>query len=223
MNKQKQMVKKLTVVALGALVVLGATGGLFYLTGAMADDMAKKQEDAKNALQSTVTETATLRTQLEKSGEAEKNFSTLLLVRTNTDFTANDDALKDMLRRAKTQYRLSNGFKLSITPEVPTDKSDLANLNFNITARPHMKMEFDAISDLHVFSFIDDLGRQAPGIIRLDSVNIQRKSDMDAASLIDMQRGGTPYLVGAVIEFTWVGIAEKAAAPPTQPLPVAGH
>ena len=54
-----------------------------------------------------------------------------------------------------------------------------------------------------------DFLKQAPGIVRIDSVTLKRKGDMDNAVLSQLNAGQTIYLVDASIKFSWIGIASK--------------
>lgn len=214
MNKYKKLTKKLSLTAAIGVGVMGLFGGLYYLTDSLAVDSENNKTQAESELTNLQSGITSLRTQLEKSGQVEQSFAKIQLERTNPDFSANSDMLKDFLRSSKWQYRFSNSFKLTITPEEKTDKVDLSELHYNIMVRPKMKVEFEAMSDLHVFSFLRAFTRQAPGLLRINTLTMNRKSDMDATAISDMQRGGAPYLVDGSIEFDWVGVTDPQAKAP---------
>ena len=182
---------------------------LYFIASEFEGREAQGKTEADNALTQDKAVVANLKGQLTQSSTAEKRFVDIRLMHDNADFTSNNDAMKNWLRAAKNQYRLSNDFKLSITPEKPTDKPELNGLAYDITIRPEMKLEFQAISDMHVFSFMKDFLKQAPGIVRIDSVTLKRKGDMDNAVLSQLNAGQTIYLVDASIKFSWIGIASK--------------
>jgi hypothetical protein len=72
-----------------------------------------------------------------------------------------------------------------------------------------MKIDFQAVSDMHVFSFLEELRAAAPGLIRIDMVSLKRTADMLDASISQIASGSTPLLVDVKVEFTWIGIAPK--------------
>ena len=134
----------------------------------------------------------------------------------NVDYTANNEGIKNWLRNAKNAYRFSNDFKLSITPEKPSDKTELNGLAYDVTMRPEMKIEFQAISDMHVFSFLKDFIKQAPGVVRIDSISLKRKGDMNNAVISQLTAGQAVFMVDASIKFSWIGITPKEAKPDTK-------
>lgn len=217
MNKQKRLIKKLTSIAAAGLGIIVLLGGAFYLTGDMVESTTKDKSDAESAYNAVVAETGSLRNQLEKSGYAEEGFLKIQLARASGDFSTNIETMKDVLRLAKAQFRFATVFKLTGTPEISSDRSDLQGLNYSVSLRPTMKMEFEAMSDLHVFAFLEYLEKQAPGFVRMNTLKITRKGEMDASAISEMQRGGTPFLVSATAEFSWIGITEKPAVVPGTP------
>jgi hypothetical protein len=173
---------------------------------------------------------ANLRGQMDKSGEAEKRYVLIQESRSNQNFSAELDGeggLKNFLTAAKTQFVFSENPKPTLKTAKPalSDKPELSNLNYNIFLLPRMEFKFQAASDMHVFSFIDDLRRAAPGLVRIDKVELKRTSDMTPAIITQAQTGPMPTLVDATIEFTWIRIVPKdkkdvkAATTPPSPAP----
>ncbi len=210
MNKLKALQKRLGIEAAIVLVALAIVGGIMSLTGGMAQSAAEKKAQAEAGLSQDTAQLNSIRSQLERSGEAEKRFVDIQLARTNSDFTNNVDALKEWMREAKNRYRFANNFKLNLPPEVPSDKSELSGMDYNITVRNDVTIELEAISDLHVFSFMRALRGGPPGFVRITQVDIERRGDMQPQVIAQMLGGVAPYLVTAKIQFEWVGINPKA-------------
>lgn len=209
MNKAKQMQKNL--VKLGAIVggVVVVCVGIMVVTGSMADSAAQRKMNAENARNNDSSQISTMRNQIEQSGDAEKRFVDISLKHSSSDYSANTDALKEWLRQMKDKYRFSDSFKLTLANEKKSDKPEFSALNFDVTVREPMKLEFGAISDTHVFSFVNQLERDMPGMVRVTKLGITRKSDITTSSLRDFAAGGTPENVEADIEFTWIGLTPK--------------
>lgn len=213
MNKLKQLRRRLVRDVGIALAIVAAFGGLLFLTGTLAGGAQQKRNAATAQLGQDQTQLANLNNQFSKSGDAEKRFIDIALAHNNKDFSAGSDAMKDLLRKAKEKYRFATNFKLTLAAEKIADKPEFSGLNYDVTVREPMRIDLEAISDLHVFSFVDYFTRNAPGFIKIIRLDVKRKGEMDAAALGKMNTGDAPALVEANIEFTWIGIVPKKAAP----------
>lgn len=216
MNKYKQLTSKLVRLGIIAAVIIAVFIGLYVGLSMYADSVSAERKKYENQYTQDRGLLADLRSQMAKSGEAEKRYLEIQADRSNPDFAATMDGpagLNDFLREAKTRYHLD---KLTIKPvkEVVSDKSELANFPFNVLMRPHLVIQFLAVSDVHVFSFLDDLRRASPGFVRIDKVEIKRSADMTDAALTQMQGGASPLLVTATVEFTWIRIMPKDVKAP---------
>ncbi len=222
MNKYKRLQQDLIKRGISALAVVFGFALLYFAASEFEAGGEKAKADAESTLARDKAQVANLKNQLTQSSTAEKQFVDISLEHENPDFEANNEAIKNWLRMAKTQYRFSNDFKLSITPEKPTDKTELSGLAYDVTIRPEMKLEFQAMSDMHVFSFIKDFVKQAPGVVRIDGLSLKRKGDMNNATLSQMNAGQLIFLVDANVKFSWIGISPKegkAETPATQEQP----
>lgn len=225
MKKAKLMQKKLIKLAAvaGGIVVVSAVA--MVVTGSMSDSALQRKTAAESARSNDNSQISTMRNQIDQSGDAEKRFVDISLKHTSDDYSANTDALKNWLREAKNYYRFNDNFKLSLANDKPSDKPEFASLNFNVTVREPMKLEFGAMSDMHVFSFLRQLERDVPGLVRITKFDVERRNDMTATMFAEMTRGSTPEAVAGTIEFSWIGIEPKSAespaadgsAPPAQP------
>ena len=209
MNKAKQMQKKL--VKLGAIV-----GGavvicivVMVVTSSLADSAAQRKITAEGARNGDTSQIATMRNQIEQSGDAEKRFVDIALKHSSNDYSANTDTLKTWLRDMKEKYRFSDNFKLTLANEKKSDKPQFSALNYEVEVREPMRLEFSAISDTHVFSFINQLQHDMPGLVRITKLELDRKIDITTASLREFAAGSAPENVDADIEFSWIGIAPK--------------
>ena len=213
MNKYKELTGKITKMGIIAGAIAAVFVGIYVGVLMYADSVSAERKKNEDQYMQDRGLLADLRNQLNKSGEAEKRYLAIQADRTNPDFAATMDGpggLNDFLRDAKTRYHFD---KLTIKPvkEVSSDKSELANFPFHVLLRPHLVIQFQAVSDVHVFSFMDDLRRAAPGFVRIDKVEIKRTADITDSTIMQMQGGASPLLVNATIEFTWIRITPKEA------------
>jgi len=209
MNKLKKLQKQVIQALIKAIATIIAAAALYFGADTIKESEQQSKLEAQGKLAQDKALMDNLQSQITRSATAERQFVDVSANHLNAEYAANSEELKTWLRNAKNQYRLSNEFRLSITPQKPTDKGELTGLAYDITIRPSMKLEFRAISDTHVFSFVQDFVRQAPGIIRIDSINLNRTGEIDESTLNQMNNGQAIYLADAVINFSWIGIAPK--------------
>jgi hypothetical protein len=210
MSKHKKLVKKMIQLGLVCLVAIIISVGIYFFTLSLADDSAPLKSSAEGAFQRDQGEINMLDTQLKKSGVAENRFIQITQDRENLDFLLDVEALKNTLRNAKTQHRLSSSFTLTPTNEVASDNKDITSSGYTAFEHPGMKLEFTAMSDTHIYAFLESLMRNAPGFILIEGISIKRSGDIDSIILDQMRAGAAPYLVDTTIEFNWIGLKEEA-------------
>ncbi len=210
MTQYQQLMKKTTRTAVIAATVLAVLGGIYGGLDYYAGNVAQQKTDAASHYEQDVALLTTLRNQLEKSGEAQKRYAALQADRTSLNFGGNMEDLKEYLRNAKTRYRFDR-VNFKPTKEANSDKPELANFSYNVLVQQHISVQFLAISDTHVWSFLDDLRRSAPGLIRIESVKLKRNGDLTDATISQIPGGTTPLLVDTTVEFTWIHFTPKEA------------
>ncbi len=213
MNKQAVLKKALIKQGVVTAVILVIVGSVYFFTSSMLDASVPEKNNAESAFQKDQSDISTLKTQLDKSGIAESRFLEIRAERENLDFSSNKEALKEFLRDAQNRYRLSSSFKLNLTPEKLIENNNGGQSNYETYEHPGMRIEFSALSDAHVFSFLDDLKRNAPGIIKIETINLSRLGDIDKTTIDQIATGATPHTINAIIGFNWIGIKEKEKKP----------
>lgn len=231
MNKYKQLTKKIAKIAITAAVVVIGIGAVYMGISIYADSVNKQLKDFEQKVSGDNSTLANLRSQMDKSGEAEKRFIAIQTEHVNPDFGAgryDKGGLVDFLTAASARYNFTlPTTNLKQVKEVPSDKQELLNFpNNEVLVSPHIELKFKAASDVHVFSFLDEMRRSAPGIVRIEKLEMKRSSDLNDSSIATMQAGSTPTLVEVTLEFTWIRIIPKAekkagtpgaATPPVTP------
>jgi hypothetical protein len=195
----------------GAVV---ATFAVMMVTGYFSESALESKNQAQSQFTQSESQLGLMRSQISKSDDAEKRYVDIKLNRDNEDFVNNTDQLKDLLRKMKEQYRLSDTMRLTISIEKPSEKPELQTLNYKVIVREDMEMAAGAISDVHFYSFIEDMKRRMPGIVRIKSVKLTRKSAMSMENLAQLGRGNKLELVDGSIKFTWLTLEDKN--PPKQ-------
>lgn len=214
MNKYQRLIKRLIATAIKCFVFLAIAGGIYAAVSMYAEGVFKKKTEADSKLSEAEGLRNNLRDQMDKTGAAEKKFFEFQGVRSTDSFTANFEAFQAFLTDSNARYRLSEvGF--TKIKEVPTDKAELKNFSYEIMLRPKIELKAKAISDVHLFSFIRDIQRNAPGLVRVEKVVMKRldKSDLTDSAIGSLKTGASPLLVEATITLTWIRFVEKARKP----------
>lgn len=214
MNKLKLMQKQVGMASGIALAALVVTGGIMAFTGSLAGSAATRKAEADSNRNQAQSQLQSMQAQIEKSGDAERSFLDIQRAHSDPDYAASSEAIKDWLRAAKAQYRFSDTFKLTLALEKKSERGEFSGMNFDIMVREPMKLELDAISDTHVFSFIDGMLREAPGFVRISKMDMQRKSDMSMNAYRYMLTGAGVDFVKAQLEFSWIGVQAKEIPAP---------
>lgn len=217
MNKAKHLQKKLVKTAATGGAIVAVAIGAVVGSGMLADKELQRKNQAETSRSSDNSQIVNMRNQIDQSGDAEKRFLEISLSHTNPDFSANPNALKKWLRAMKDQYRFSDSFKLTMALPKPADKPEFSTLNFDVSVREPLKLELGAMSDVHVFSFLDQLQRDMPGLVRVSKFTAQRRADYNSSTYRDFSSGVESDFVGAEIEFSWIGITPKAKDPAASP------
>lgn len=169
-----------------------------------------------------------LKSQMDKSDQAQQKFYELQGERTTEDFSATIEAFKTYLTDAGARHRIEKiGFKNA--KEQLTEKADLKNFAYDVMVRDNIEITFSAISDVHVFSLISDLQKKAPGLVLIKKVEIKRANkalDLSEAEIAKLKTGAASLLVEGTITMTWIRFIPKetktngAASPaPAAPAP----
>ena len=203
-----------------ALMFAGAvlTTSLVYLGLSLVEGSINEQKtSAESKFNADSGLLAALRDQMNKSGEAEKSYSAIQESRVSKSYETDLKTLRDYLSNAREQFKLSDLKMKSATSEI-SDKPELANFTHNIQVWNRFRITFKAVSDVHVFSFLDDLRSATPGFVRIDALEIKRVSDFTDQSLSAIRiSGAMPLNVEAKIEFSWIGLSPKNKTPTPTP------
>lgn len=203
---KKRIVKESAVA--GAIIVL--VGAVAMGVTEFSDASIASRAEAESALSAANAKVAGLKDQIGKSSSAEKRYADIRLMRSQENYASDTEALKELIRYLKEKYRLTNNFKLTLpSGEVKSDRTEFSALNFDVMVRDDTEIIFGAMSDVHVFSFLDEFLRSSPGIVRLTKFNMTRKSPMDVNTLSQMTSGAVPEVITVEMHFLWAGLKPK--------------
>lgn len=213
MNKlqllKQQLIKRLFV----AFMFVAAAGGFLFLSNYLLDAEVQRRNELEQAVATDQSLLSNIRNKLDQSTVAEKRYAEIVLKRPNTNLDVRNDVLVQQLREEKAHYRLTNA-KLNLVPEAVVSQPELTHPNFEVAVRDGVGVEFDAISDVHVYSFIEDFTSRSGGFVRVKSVDIERKGDLSPAAITQLISGQNISIVSAKLQFMLVGIQPKEIVEP---------
>ncbi|MBN8543423.1 MAG: hypothetical protein J0M34_04070 [Alphaproteobacteria bacterium] len=182
------------------------------VTGSFSETASTEKMQAQGQLSASESQLGMMRSQITKTNSAEQRFAELSINRDNEEFVTTTDRLKETLKVMKEQYRLSDAMRLTISQEKISERPEFTGLNYKILVRDEMEISTGTLSDLHFFSFIQDMQRRMPGLIRIKQMSVLRKSQLSMDVLGQMSTGGKPDVVDGVVKFTWLTLQD--ANPP---------
>lgn len=210
MNKYQQLTKQLIRQAIRAGVLLAITGGIYFAASSYEASVIQQKAAAESKFTQDDSLLTNLRGQMDKSGEAEKKFLELQGPRSTEDFSAGFDVFQNFLIKTKDRYRISADIKLA--KEEPTNKAELKNFAYDVLVRQNLELSVKAISDAHLFAFLNDLQTKAPGLVRINKFEFKRAAaaaDLSDETINKLKTGTYPLLIEGTIDLTWIRLVLK--------------
>jgi len=178
-------------------------------TGYLSEGAIQRKNMAQSQFTQSESQLGMMRGQINKSDDAEKRYIDIRLDRNNDNFLNDTDELKELLKQMKEQYRLSDNMRLTISADKVSERPEFQALNYKVIVRDDMEITTGAISDVHLFSFLQDMNRRMPGVIRIKSFSMTRKSNMSFENLAQLSSGSRIEMTDGTIKFTWLTLEDK--------------
>lgn len=209
MNKFARLYKRLTRSLITSLIIVLGAVGFYLFADNLEENTASELARMRTQLSFKQTEVNTISNQLENAKDGEAQFLEYLLSRENHNFFMNVEEVKKQLRKLQTEYVLSEDLKLTLSTEAELNDPAFRSLPHVISLRKDAKLTFSALSDLHVFSLLEALSSQLPGIIEFTRVTITKKKDLNASALARISTGAKADLIDAELQFNWYSFNAK--------------
>lgn len=124
----------------------------------------------------------------------------------NDKFVLNPEEGSKILELLSIKHRISN-----LTAEINTEKKIISSDYYGYTPiYRQIFLTFSAMSDAHIYAFLDNIKKYFPGYIDLSKINMTRKLAISEDILVEVSKGTIPELLDAKIELIWLGINVKA-------------
>ncbi len=118
--------------------------------------------------------------------------------------------VKKILNRLRQQHRIAN-LTLQMTPQNRYGQEDPSSVGVEPVFR-EVTLSLSALSDLHIYAFLQDLERSMPGYMHFTKATVTRIRPLSDDILREVSVGSTPALVSGNITFVWLGITQKKSS-----------
>lgn len=204
-NKLKQMLIKEAAIAAGAIFVLGGAAIAVSSFATASDEDLQAANSSLLSLSSQIQDMERKKDIISSSG---KKFEELQKRIQSDEFTLDPLNAQEKLNALRKEFRLGEP-KVEFFPEA--DLSGPAYDQYPAVSLSSRNVKFmcKAMTDMHIYSFMEALKTRFPGIIKIKKVVITRSSEAGQEILEQIMLGQEPELVTAEIEFLWLGIRFK--------------
>lgn len=190
-----------------AALVLGLGTAAYFLSGHLVT-----LEEEKLALEANIQRIASETAEMErKQGIVASSLADYQVVRKQLDegkLTLSREKTKDILAALRKRYRISN-LSLNVAPEKLVTSGEVQSRKTLDVQQSMLEMRFDAISDLHVYSFLQAMREQLPGYVTITDITMARQRLITDEALLQASKGEELRMVNVSARITWYGVATK--------------
>jgi hypothetical protein len=210
MKKTIILKKKLIDFAIKAMVVIAICSVVTWLAIDYYSTQENELQNAESEITNNVNEIAKIQ---DAVNIYEKSFTWFVKIQKEIDnnkYELNADRGSKILELLGRKHRIRN-----LTAEI-TAKKKIGTLEYdgyNPISRT-VSLKFAAMSDAHIYAFLRNIDKYFSGNIEFNKINITQKREIDYNVLKETKKGVTLELLEAEINFTWLGIEQKAEEKP---------
>ncbi len=207
MQKLKHLKKKLVLEGgIAAAIIAAFVGALIFVDGEITTE-----EQEQRVLKGNLASLNKQITELERKhgivNSSIVEFRRLKERMGRGDFVIDRDQATSIFDTLRKKYRISN-LSMTVTPKDVMRGNDIQRPTAQITVS-EASLEFDAMSDVHVFSFIQEATQTLPGFLHITRFRINRQRKITPDVYVSVSKGEMPRMVSAEVGFMWVGIEDK--------------
>jgi hypothetical protein len=205
-NKLKQKMIKEGAIAAGAIFILsGLAFGITSYEESVAADLLNANNNV-NALSSQITDIERKKNIISTSIKEYKDLRARL---DKNEFTLDPISAQEKLNNIRKEFQL-NEPKVEFKEEVELTSPAYQDYPSITATFREVNLTFKALTDLHVYSFLNALKTEFPGLIKVNEVQIKRLNRIDTNVIKGIVIAGQePELIEANIKFLWIGLRLK--------------
>ncbi|MFO1241908.1 MAG: hypothetical protein U1E36_01695 [Rickettsiales bacterium] len=200
-----------------ALIVLLVLGGLAGLASYLASQNEQKILMLQGQFNAAMGQLSDLERKHEIIKESVDEFLKIKSDIKSNYYNLNREKASEVLSNVGREHRIDkidtqmSPIETLSMPEATFQRADAQFSDIHLT--------FKAMSDLHVYAFIESLMQELPGIKKMTSLRITPLDSFKSQDLVDMSTGKKPELVQAEVSFLWLGIRLFPLDPSGNPIP----
>lgn len=210
MEKLKRTKKKTTIQSAIAGAVVAVLGGIYFFADSLATDSSLELAQAQGEAIGIASQIAELerkhqivKSSLLKFQEYDRHLK-------NGDYAISREIAFNNLKILNDRYRI-----MKLMLGIPNDPTSLTDEKFQkktLEAKAtEVNLTMSAYSDLHVFSFLNDMKTGLPGFFKYDEFSMQRERRVTLDMLAELSRGEKSSVVSCSLKGTWYGIFPKVS------------
>lgn len=204
--------KRLIADGVKAAIGVGICIGVYAGASMWSSSALQGKTTVENQVAQQRAEIANLNTKINNAESSQKIYVRVQESRKNENFSIDNEQVREVLQKLIKQYRLSVRDKLEYSAERKVTPSGI-EFTTPMVVRQDTKLSVSAISDLHVYGFVQALSQELPGIIRFTKFKVIRKNPLNDAALAQLALGKAVYTVEAEMSFDWYGFNSAPTAP----------
>ena len=203
MKKYNTLKKKLIKEGVIAAGVLAFLAGVMLLVGSLVTSLERDNRTADANKRSIVKKINKLEDKHQIVTSSISEFQELRERETEGQFRIDRNEIQRILDDMRKRYRISN-LSLSVGPIAPV-RGETFDKETLITKNTRLEISFGALSDVHAFSFMNDVLNNTPGFMKIVSFNIERERKISNDVYISVSRGEEPRMVSVNASIEWLG------------------
>lgn len=218
--KMQAIQRKLVIEGGIAVTAVAVFLGIFMGVSAWSKGAVSGKTEVEGRSGQQQGEINTLRSKIDNADSSQKTYAKIVEKRGNDNFVVDNDKVRETLESLIARHRVSIEGKFEYSPEEKLALPELANLTTGFTIRRDATLKFEAISDIHVYSFLNALANKLPGVVNFKSLIVKREKPLNSVALSQLSLGKEAYLVQASVIFDWYAVVPAAGGASASPAPV---
>ncbi len=203
-------------VAISAVMLILTLAAYYYIENyriTMAEKEAKVQRNVSN-LNSQITEFDRKYKEFKEASKLWEKLNNTQKKRAGLQI----NTVQDFLEELKQEYKI---IELNVNMSKPEELKDSYRTTTTVVVSSIVEINFRAISDEYVLSFISTLMNDLPGYVKVLSFRINRENELTPEMLQQLQKGTLVPLINGDIRLQWRDLKDitkkKEVAPPAPP------
>ena len=199
------MIKEAAIAAGAIFILSGLAFGITSYEESVATDL-QNANNSVNSLSSQITDIERKKNIISTSIKQYKDLKTRM---DKNEFVLDPITAQEKLNNIRKEFQL-NEPKVEFKEEIELTTPTYQNFPSITATFREVSLTFKALTDLHVYSFLNALKTEFPGLIKVNEVKIRRLSRIDTSIIKGIVIAGQePELIEANINFLWIGLRMK--------------